>query len=251
MKIYLKYIATYYLVSARIRPKSKPIGVLWLEGYGIKLPPDSFAYLLLIPSVLTVFTGFSIEYLGDGNKYGINVINVSLFLLFMLIVDVFANKHLLNNKDSFFKVLPISNWTIVKLKILNEVLGVKSIIFISNLVIIFIFNLNSDNLKNMMCTRTLVFFLLIYCTYCLTIILLKVKFFNLTLEKNILSLIFRVFGLALFLLGYFYLKKSSISEINDKMIDFLDKYFWLIIFSSIAINSLLLLSAKQSLMAKK
>lgn len=251
MKIYLKYLVTYYLVCTRIRPKSKPIGIMWLEGYGIKLPPDFFAYLIFLPLTLLVFTALSFELLENANKFGINIINVSLYILLMIITDAYANSHLLITSKNFFRILPISNWMVVKLKYLIEVLGWKFILLISYFLILIIYNLDNNSCKYLMSIKTVVFILFIYFSYCSTALIVKTGLTNFKLEQKKMNLVFRILILILFFSSYSILKKDSIQDINNHFINFMDKDFLIFLFVSITLNLLLFLSVSRSLKPKK
>lgn len=107
--------------------------------------------------------------------YGLNIIiAVLLLILILIIADYFHSMNYFNINLKFFKIAPISNSQVLKIKLLVEVFGYKFYVFFSSIIILTLFNYTYvENIIYFLHPKSLILLTDFYLSYCLISLIVK------------------------------------------------------------------------------
>ncbi len=128
----LSILYVNYKINLRINSENKPFIYYWLRNIGIKLPPEIFAYLILISFTITPLLGLiaekhEINFLGSLNPFYTSLV----LILSLLIVEIFINTKKLEINSILLKVIPLTKINFLFIQIATHFVSLRLWAYIS------------------------------------------------------------------------------------------------------------------------
>lgn len=145
MKKAILFVKTNILIYTRINSEDNPILYAWLRGFGIKMPPEILAYLIILSFCQMMFLGVISQMNDTHNKNPNLFYSGVLFLISMVAVEILIAGKKLQINSKLLKVLPFTKKNYVSYLLVNHFVSLRlwNLITFILLFIIFCYTYNN------------------------------------------------------------------------------------------------------------
>lgn len=223
--------SSIYRIINRQGNSERPEGIVWLEVHGISIPYNInfYAVILFVPFIFSVGYGVSAEAKLFGDTYGLNIIIVALLLISILITaDYYHSMNYFQINLKFFKIAPISNSEVFKIKFLVEVFGYKFYVFLCAIIMLVFFNYSYvENIIYYLPPKSFILLIDIYLSYCLLSLIVK-QTTKITINSKWADIIIRLIAALIFVV--ILIEAQAINDFQNfislKAKDIMNNDFW-------------------------
>ena len=170
-------IFSIYKIIERQGSSELPVGVIWLKNHGIRMPKnlDFYAVCFFVPFMFSVGYGLFAQAEMFDRHYGLNNLVVAIiFVSLLILADYYHSMNYFHINLQFFKLIPISNSRVFKLKLLVELFGYKLYLLFCAISMLGLFNwVYVEGITFCVHPKTLIFLIDIYLLYGLIGLLFK------------------------------------------------------------------------------
>jgi hypothetical protein len=155
-------------------PDIKPLGVIWIENLGIKLPLDYYFYLIIIILISALLNGIYFESISELNFYSsIIYFLIGLFLIFFLIDNYFLKHPNHDNIKWLLAGLPLSKYLRYYFLLIKHLFGWKFKAFFIYFIVNAIFGLYNNYMEFIFYFYMFIILFLFFIEYTLLLVFFK------------------------------------------------------------------------------
>jgi len=169
-------------INFRINSDKHPILYYWLQSIGIKVPPEIFAFLLLIDFLIIILLGLVSEItVANKNHYLEPIFSLFILIIIQIVVEILIKLKDLNINNLLLKILPFSRKEYLILNLSIHYLSLRLFSFISFIILYCVFSYSYELIlwdSN--------FINILFLFFNVFLIISSISFFLITVSKSLL-----------------------------------------------------------------